>query len=1307
MNKLFLILFLPAFLKSDSLKLSEIGRGTDYRSYQAEFSDLNPLCPANCFSSTGPLSGVTPLSTWNNLGSRRSHSSRDRNSYHRNLTFERMEERAYLSGQPVPLSSPPLADAGNALPSIESGGATQSDIAASAAAPMSLPAVATPQSPKTFDVPYALPTGGVTYRPATATELQAAFNAANPGDVIVLTAGVTYKGTFILPPAKPNPQNKYVYVISSEMSALKEGQRINPATDAAHMPKLTFPDAYNGNQWVLATNGNSSYWRFNGIEFYHSGVGDYAKTGVLVTLGWKDANPDHHYQGYWSTPTSAADLPDHIVFDRVYIHSNLPVNSSDAEHYCEVGIEMSGTNLATVNSHISNMRMGGEEAYAIHLYQGVGPYKIVNNYLEASGINFFSGGGDPTITGSIPSDIEFRGNSVYKNPSWNKAHGFYAVKNLLELKNAVRVLIDGNIFDGSPGTTGDYGNGITITPRNQGGKAPWSTVGDVTFTNNIVKNVAVGMKIASNDGNFSNPALSGYSPASRLQRLKVSNNAFVNVDYSLSEWASGFSFSFSNLAGSDWSIEHNLVLPGPNADAAQFNNAARVNGLRVLPWAAGTAYSYYSNGAPAISFGDIVTRNGHVYMAKAAHTSSANFDADFAADMWVQMPDGSNFVAKNFIFNNNLLAMGHGGFGSTAGAAYITLTEYFDNWSFANNGFIARPVDASYGYKDNPNYWAADFNHSPMVSSYWIDGMAATGFANYANGNYGLTAQSAYHNVGTDGKDLGPDWTVLNNATKNTLTGGATVGVQITESGDSTNVIEAQTTDTYALVLTAQPAANVTITLTPSSQVSVDKTVLTFTASNWNVAQTVTISALDDHLSTGPRIGTISHQVASSDPNFNGIAVASVTVNITDIGVPPAVPSALGANSVSTTLINLSWVDNANNEDGFEIERKTGASGSWSEIASVGANATSYAVNNCTPGTTYYYRVCAYNAAGDSSYSNEASATTAATTATVVGRKVFYANSAYDKSAAGYNADNAIPSDKQALFPGQTASFVNYTNYYGGINGIVIDIARLANPAQFSLADLQFRMGNDNNPAAWLNAPAPLSVTVRQGMGQSGSDRVTVLWSDRAIKNTWLQVTVKATAATGLPQTDVFYFGNAVGETGNNPINAVVDKQDEKLIAANRTGVMPASIVNPYDVNRDRMVNATDMYITRCFDSCSNPLRLISPGVVAGSAAAVADASPSLEILPSPVKTSPANSSASPLESSVSAASSGSADRQTALKRHGRMSRPVLRANEENGKAWKAMSRQEDISRSKSAHDSVMRDIAAETWSFFPKRISR
>src|SRR3989442_9075860 len=97
----------------------------------------------------------------------------------------------------------------------------------------------------------------------------------------------------------------------------------------------------------------------------------------------------------------------------------------------------------------------------------------------------------------------------------------------------------------------------------------------------------------------------------------------------------------------------------------------------------------------------------------------------------------------------------------------------------------------------------------------------------------------------------------------------------------------------------------------------------------------------------------------------------------TATAMPPAAPTSLTATPVSGSQINLTWSDNATNEDGFRIEQCQGAGCSaFVEIATVPANVTTYPDVGLTLSASYSYRVRAYNAAGTSGYSNAATATT-------------------------------------------------------------------------------------------------------------------------------------------------------------------------------------------------------------------------------------------------------------------------------------------------------------------------------------------
>jgi hypothetical protein len=209
--------------------------------------------------------------------------------------------------------------------------------------------------------------------------------------------------------------------------------------------------------------------------------------------------------------------------------------------------------------------------------------------------------------------------------------------------------------------------------------------------------------------------------------------------------------------------------------------------------------------------------------------------------------------------------------------------------------------------------------------------------------------------------------------------------------------------------------------------------------------------------------------------------------------------------------------------------------------------------------------------------------------ATVIGRWVFYNNSAWDGNnpAANTNDDNAIATDKTALLPGGTATFANYTSYSRGLNGIMVDIANL--PDTPTASDFVFKTGNDNNPAGWSNVPAPVSITVRASAGTRGSDRVTLIWNDNnlngvadaneAVAGQWLEVTIKATTNTGLPSADRFYFGNAPGESGNSATDAEVSILDAFAVVNHVQLAPPVAIDNQWDFDRNRLVSIVDAFI--------------------------------------------------------------------------------------------------------------------------------
>ncbi len=234
--------------------------------------------------------------------------------------------------------------------------------------------------------------------------------------------------------------------------------------------------------------------------------------------------------------------------------------------------------------------------------------------------------------------------------------------------------------------------------------------------------------------------------------------------------------------------------------------------------------------------------------------------------------------------------------------------------------------------------------------------------------------------------------------------------------------------------------------------------------------------------------------------------------------------------------------------------------------------------------------------------------------AIIVNRQIFYNNSAWDGNDPAANAgdDAAIATDKTALLPNNVADFANYTSYSKGINGLMIDIQDLLGTPDSS--DFMFMVGNDSSPGSWTPLGVTPTVAVRAGAGTSGSDRVTIIFPDGTAAGSWMQVTVKSTGNTGLLADDVFYFGNALGETGNSVTDAHVTPTDEIYVRNNPAtlAVSPALISHAGDFNRDKKVGPTDLVLCRNNGTNSaTALKLISlvantaPVVLAGTDATI------------------------------------------------------------------------------------------------------
>jgi hypothetical protein len=192
------------------------------------------------------------------------------------------------------------------------------------------------------------------------------------------------------------------------------------------------------------------------------------------------------------------------------------------------GISLNGISIIVENSYIAGIKGLGQDTQAIEGWNGPGPFKILNNYLEAAGENIMFGGAKASIPNLVPSDIEVRHNYFSKPLSWRKEDPSYAgapwtVKNLFELKNAQRVTVDGNVMENS-WTMAQTGFAVLFTPRAEEGRMPWAVVQDVTLTCNLIRHVASGFTILGVDD--TDKTTKGVV---RLHRVLIRDNLLVDV----------------------------------------------------------------------------------------------------------------------------------------------------------------------------------------------------------------------------------------------------------------------------------------------------------------------------------------------------------------------------------------------------------------------------------------------------------------------------------------------------------------------------------------------------------------------------------------------------------------------------------------------------------------------------------------------------------------------------------------------------------------------------------------------------------
>ena len=326
--------------------------------------------------------------------------------------------------------------------------------------------------------------------------LQTALDQAACGDTLKLQAGTTFTGNFKLPP-KPCDDHHWIILRTSapDESLPPEGTRLTPCwAGVASLPGRPPLNCHSTSN-VLARiefDGKGG----SGPLLFLPGANHYRFLGLEIT---RAANHATVYN--LASPEDNATAS-HLVFDRVWMHGVARDETTRALYISGV------THIAVVDSYFSDFHCTAAtgactDSQAIAGGNGDLPqgfFKIVNNFLEAAGEGIIFGGGQATTT---PADVEIRRNHFFKPLIWKQDDaGFigtrFIVKNHFELKNAERVLFEGNILENTWGGFSQSGFAIVLTPTNQSpNRCPRCRVTDVTLRYNKILRSGSGLQIAN------------------------------------------------------------------------------------------------------------------------------------------------------------------------------------------------------------------------------------------------------------------------------------------------------------------------------------------------------------------------------------------------------------------------------------------------------------------------------------------------------------------------------------------------------------------------------------------------------------------------------------------------------------------------------------------------------------------------------------------------------------------------------------------------------------------------------------------
>jgi hypothetical protein len=588
------------------------------------------------------------------------------------------------------------------------------------------------------------------------TGVQAAIDAAMPGDTILLRAGQTFVGNYILR-NKNTSSTQFITIRSdaADSSLPAAGVRLIPEgktgwnTRRSALPRLVGLGGNAKSVDIFRTSAGAHHYRLQFLEL--DGLANIGYE-TLVSLGASTGQ------------TSLSQVPHHIVIDRVWLHGH-PVKGMKR------GIYLNSASTDILNSYFEDF-FSFSDSQAISGTNGPGPYRILNNHLEAAGENLIFGGDDPKIANLVPSDIEIRGNYMPKDMRWRNPILSTPSRPTASVSSTTGSLAAGTHYFkvaaviASGGGYGYSAGSTEVSIAAPGGRAvtlSWPAVANADKyriyrgMSSNGQNVYLETSGTQTSFTYSGSGEKSATPRTTGTRwtaknlMELKNSQRVTVEENLFEFNwDGFQMGFAilitprNQSGTaPWSVVRDVTFA--NNIVRHSGAAVQILGRDDLRPSQPTRNITFRNNL----FEDIDNAFGNTGRFLSLSEAPINVTIDHnTIDHEGAVVEIMSGAANGFVFTNNMTRHNTYGIKGQGLASGIPTLNVFFPGAVVRGNVLAGGTASMY----------PTGNFFPTAANFTAQ------FVNTAASDWRLASASAYNNAGIDGKDIGADMGALDEA---------------------------------------------------------------------------------------------------------------------------------------------------------------------------------------------------------------------------------------------------------------------------------------------------------------------------------------------------------------------------------------------------------------------------------------------------------------------------------------------------------------------------------------------------------------